>query len=147
LIGELGPAHRAELEAFRCAGFGQPWTDLAEEMIREHLSDALDRGIGHALGYWSDDELSGVAAWIVNNERTWRSVVVATRTGAKRRGIGQALKSAILERARERGVRFVVSVVHRDNEQMLHLNAHFDAHVEPDPSDPTMEYLLCTIVL
>ncbi len=82
MIGELGPAHRAELETFPCAGFAQPWTNLAEEMIREHLPEALELGIGQALGYWSDDELSGVAAWIENDGRPDRDGDAAIRPAA-----------------------------------------------------------------
>jgi hypothetical protein len=40
VVRPLGPEDRAELEAFSCRNYGEPWTSLIEEMIRDCSDDS-----------------------------------------------------------------------------------------------------------
>jgi GNAT superfamily N-acetyltransferase len=92
--------------------------------------------------------LRGVAAWAEQDDETWRSIVIATRPGFHRKGIGFSLKSEMLNRARNAGMLVVVSVVHRDNVAMLKLNGDLPgADLELDPEDAHKQYMICTITL
>ena len=146
-LQELGGDDAAALQGFSCRTFREPWSDLVEEMIRGPLPDALADGNVEGVGAWVEGRLSGVAAWRFDDgqPRYCHCFIVAVRTGARRRGIGRALKQAVLARATAIGAAAVVSEVHWDNDAMIELNVQLGANVEQIDGDP--EYLRCIIAL
>lgn len=136
---------RSALEGFRCRSFRQPWTVPIEEMVTEHLPDALHHV--DALGLWDANLLVGVTAWSVvdGSFGTARSALVAVRTGKRRMGHGRRLKLASIERARSVGCTTMLSFVHVDNDAMIQLNTDLGARFEPIDGDA--DHLECRIDL
>src|SRR5438046_2743249 len=100
-IFDLTGAHRAALESFDCKTFKQPWTVQIDRMVHE-LPGPLAGGEVFGIGGWVDGTLASVEAWAVDDSR-WRSVLVATAIGYRRRGYATELKSALIDRARAAG--------------------------------------------
>jgi ribosomal protein S18 acetylase RimI-like enzyme len=142
VVRPLTAADEAALSTFTCLTFKEPWTVPVQEMIRERLAENLAIGAVSAVGAWVDDDLRGVAAWKVEGS-ICHSVLLAVRTGQRRRGIGSLLKEAVLSEARAAGAAAIVSTVHWDNEAMIALNASFGANVERIEGD--LEYCRCVV--
>lgn len=143
-IRRLTAGDEGALSTFTCVNYKEPWTAIVQEMVRERLVDNLSIGAVSAVGAWVGDELLGVAAWHVQ-DNVCRSVLLAVRTGQRRRGLGSLLKETVLAEARAVGADAVVSYVHWDNEAMIELNARFGANIERISGDD--EYCRCTISL
>jgi len=142
LLRPLTAADGPALRTFSCRGWREPWTDIAEEMIRDHLEGALALGDVDTVGAWQGTDLVGVAVWRIRGERC-TSVVLAVANGHRRRGLGRSLKLAVIAAARSARANVVVSQVHWDNEPMLFLNRLMGANIERIPGDD--EYCLCII--
>lgn len=142
-IRAFRPHDSFQLQSFECSFYREPWTLAVQEMIRDRLPYSLVTGEARALGAWDRDTLCGVAAWTTHEHPIWRSSVVAVQRGYYRRGIGEALKHAVLEEARRAGATALVSFIHYDNDRMLRLNTKLGAHIERDPRD--RNYFVCTI--
>jgi GNAT superfamily N-acetyltransferase len=142
---ELGPAHERDLVGFPCTRFGQPSTRLAEEMIREALTDELAAGWVSAFGIFEQSVLVGLAAYRPEGDGVLRVPVLAVRASHSRRGHGLALKAEVLARARQLGCDTVLSSVHRDNKAMWEINRRLGAVFRPDPQDPSRTWFLCLI--
>jgi ribosomal protein S18 acetylase RimI-like enzyme len=146
-VRPLDPARdRQQLATFSCRDFRSPWTDVVEEMVREHLADSLACGAVGGLGAWDGQRLCGVAAFVIDDgTRVCHSQLLAVQMGYARRGYGQLLKRAIIDIARRAGAEAVLSTVHFDNDPIIELNRKLGASIERVPGDP--EYLYCTIPL
>jgi GNAT superfamily N-acetyltransferase len=143
-IRALTPEHARDLATFTCAGFREPESRIVQEMIRDHLPEAIRMGVASGVGLWSEDDLFGVTAWTVDlDQRVIRSCVLAVRVGQQRRGHGRRLKDHLLEVARISGARAVVSQVHEDNVSMLRLNRRAGAMIERDERDA--DYFNCVV--
>jgi GNAT superfamily N-acetyltransferase len=145
-IERLTVAHRAEFAAFECAVYREPWTEIIEEMVRDHLADALDRGVTEGIGARNEHGvLVGVAAWARDpeNAAVWLSRLIAVRWGHHGRKIGRRLKSEVLTRAQREGVGLLVSRIHEDNEAMRRVNELLGGRTTRPPGE--REYLMCTI--
>jgi GNAT superfamily N-acetyltransferase len=133
------------LEGFHCALIWDRPSGIIEEMIRQHLTDALSTGTAHGVGLWDDNgELCGIAAWRIN-EDAWHCAVLAVRPDARRQGHGRRLKAHVLAEARRAGARAVISAVHEDSDAMLHVNETLGARFTRDPRHG--DYLVCVIPL
>lgn len=117
-IRDLTAHDTRALEQFTCRVIGQPWSQIIDEMITDKLAYSIEVGETVAIGAWQNDSLIGVAAWRAERRR-WHVAVLAVATGAKRHGIGSALKSRVLDLARSSGVEAVTSYVDWNNEAML----------------------------
>lgn len=143
----LGPEHREQLAAFRCAGRAEPWADEVERSIRGGgLADMLAIGPRYqAAGLWEDDGLVAVSAWepLPGRDNAWYSTTLAVRLDRRRRGYGKQLKGALIERAAASGITVIVSRVAFGNDPMIALNKSLGATIkrEPWPSD----FIACTI--
>lgn len=144
VVRPLTAADEAALSTFTCLTYKEPWTVPVQEMIRDHLAGNLAIGAVSAVGAWVDDDLRGIAAWKVEGS-ICHSVLLAVRTGQRRRGLGSLLKEAVLSEARAAGAAAVVSMVHWDNEAMVELNVRFSANIERIEGDA--EYCRCVIPL
>lgn len=144
VVRPLTAADEAALSTFTCLTYKEPWTVPIQEMIRGHLARNLELGAVSAVGAWVGDDLRGVAACRIEGD-ICHSVLLAVRTGQRRRGIGSLLKEAVLSEAKPAGAAAVVSHVHWDNEAMIELNARFGANIERIEGDA--EYCRCTISL
>jgi GNAT superfamily N-acetyltransferase len=134
------------LRSFRCQSFGEPWSALVEEMIRDLLPSVLEQGDVEAAGLWLDAQLAGVTAWRIDVvRRQCRCVLVAVGLGQRRRGYGRILKQTVLDAARSAGADVVVSQVHWDNDAMIELNVALGANVEELPGD--RDFCLCVIAV
>lgn len=142
LLRPLTTDDEAVLRAFECAQMGAWWTAVVEEMVQEHLVGALPTL--EAVGLFVEGELSAVTAWRVDSDLC-RSIVIAVRSGCRRRGFGRLLKEHILAKAVAAGATAVVSHVHWDNDGMLALNERFGATIKRIPGDD--EYCYCVIPL
>lgn len=127
---------------FTCETYREPWSKVAQEMIREHLSANLEIGVVSGIGIWMADDLCGVAAWRADGD-IWRSVVLAVHVGWRRRGLGGLLKDTMISEARDAGMTAIVSYVHWDNEAMMELNARRGATIERVPGD--FDYCVCIV--
>ena len=138
---------RLALATFTCRAYREPWTDVIEEMVRDRLADELELGNVDAAGICCDDELCGVVAWRLDDSSPplCRSILLAVRTGHRRRGIGRRLKDHLLVQARVAGAAAVVSLVHWDNDPMIELNVQLGANVERLPGDN--DHCRCVIAL
>jgi predicted N-acetyltransferase YhbS len=145
-IRALTPADRPTLARFTCRGYGEPWSDVIEEMVHDHLADALDASDLIALGLWDGAQLCAVVAWRLDQPaRICRVALLAVQNGQRRKGLGRRLKEEVVERARQSGALAVVSVVHWENDPMIELNAALGANVERIDGDP--DHCLCVIAL
>lgn len=143
-IRPVTPGDRPALARFSCRGYGEPWADVIEEMIRSHLADALATDGLAALGLWHDDRLCALVAWRTDDaSQLYRVALLAVQNGYRRRGFGRRLKEEVLIAARQAGARAVVSVVHWDNEPMIELNVALGANVERIDGDS--DHCLCVI--
>ena len=138
---------RAALETFACVVYRQPWTQEIEHLVREELSPWLDAGHGEAAGAFENGVLVAVASWtpIIEEPPTWRSGLIAVRTGSARRGHGLGMKMHVLERARAAGAAAVTSTLHRDNHAMWRINERLGATFTP--TDALQEYFTAAIWL
>jgi GNAT superfamily N-acetyltransferase len=137
---------RAALVRFNCRGYGEPWTEVIEEMVNHHLADALETNGLTALGLWRDGNLCAVAAWRLDvPSRICRVALLAVQSGNRRKGLGRRLKEEVLGRARQSGAIAVVSVVHWDNDPMIELNVQLGANIEQIDDDT--DHCLCVIPL
>jgi hypothetical protein len=145
-VRDLGPDDRPLLESFRCAGSRRrPWTHDAQDMITDHLADALATGEVFGMGLFDDERLVSVIAWSINKDR-WNSAVLATAHGpVRRRHYAERLKTELLERVQAAAALSVTSTVHADNEPMVALNRKLGAQIVTDPE--RRDYLLCTVRL
>jgi ribosomal protein S18 acetylase RimI-like enzyme len=144
VIRPLTVADEPALSTFTCLNYKEPWTELVQNMIRDHLAVNLAIGAVSAVGAWVDHDLRGVAAWRYEGD-ICHSVVLGVRVGQRRRGIGSLLKEAVLTEARTAGATALVSQVHWDNEAMIELNASFGANIVRIAGDT--EYCRCVISL
>jgi predicted GNAT superfamily acetyltransferase len=115
-------------------------------MVRERLADALEGGYATGLGAWNDDDiLVGVAAWapMPDEPSAWYSQVLAVRFGHMRRGVGKALKVAMIERARAARIDLIISRIHQDNDAIRSLNEGLGARTTRPKGD--RDHLLCTL--
>jgi hypothetical protein len=133
--GEIRPItadDRAALASFSCRSFGEPWSDVIEEMIREDLAHEIERSEDVvARGLWVDGQLVGVVAWRIDDaSHRCQGLVLAVAIGHQRRGYARRLKLLEIEGARRAGARVVVSTVDWDNEAMLQVNASLGANIE-----------------
>jgi ribosomal protein S18 acetylase RimI-like enzyme len=144
-IRALTPADREALASFSCRGYGEPWAELVEGMVREDLADALAVPGVEALGSWVGPQLCGVVVWRIDGSGPvlCRGILLAVANGHRRRGHGRRLKRELVERARRAGAVAVVSEVHRDNDPMIDLNVSLGAAVDRIDGDP--DHLLCVI--
>lgn len=140
----LSAADRESLATFTCRHFKEPWTEIVQIMVREHLADSLERHTAEAVGAWNATNLIGVASWSFKDD-SCECHIVAVALGHQGRGLGRRLKEYVVEVARAAGAGAVVSEVHWDNQPMLELNSHLGASVVAKPGD--REYCLCVIPL
>lgn len=144
-IGPLDQSHRDQLAAFSCANYRMPHTAVVEELVRERLTAerTTDRAL-KAVGAWTAS-LDGLAVWRIESGDVTicRSILLAVRNGARKRGLGSLLKRTVIDAARAAGAIAVVSHVHWDNDPMLNLNIRFGANIERIPGD--RDYARCTI--
>jgi hypothetical protein len=109
---------RVALERFSCADLRFPWTDTAEIINRERLAEelAIDDEL-HAFGFWNANNLLAIGAWRLDPgdpRGVARCLIVATRSGVRRRGLGLAVKRRVLDEAQAAGALAVSSLVHWD---------------------------------
>jgi GNAT superfamily N-acetyltransferase len=135
---------RPALARFSCRAYGEPWSDVIEEMISEHLAGALGHDGLAALGLWDGAHLCAVIAWRIDEPaRVCRVALLAVENGYRRNGFGRRLKEEVLGLARRAGAVAVASIVHWDNDPMIELNAALGANVERIDGDP--DHCLCVI--
>lgn len=135
-----------QLATFKCRDFRYPWTDVVEELVREHLADNVAAGHVRGLCVSEGSWLCAVAAYFLDDATSIvRSQLLAVQDGYVRQGHGRRLKLAVIEAARAAGARAVLSTVHVDNDPMLRLNVGLGAVVERIPDDP--EHCHCVIPL
>lgn len=141
----LTPDDRWSLAEFSCRGYGEPWSDLVEEMVRDDLADAIAVSGVEAAGLWVGPQLCGVVAWRIDpaSPTLCRGILLAIQNGHRRRGYGRRLKRELIQRTRHAGAVAIVSEVHRDNDPMIQLNASLGAVVERIDGDP--DHLRCVI--
>ena len=89
-------------------------------------------------------ELIALAAWAAqpDDPSTWRVIVIAVAEGHAHRGHGSEMKLAVIERARQRGVRTIVSYVHVDNVAAQRMNDALGGRATLDPGDPLKNWLI-----
>ncbi len=148
LLRPLTVDDQLPLEQFTCARLGEPWTEVIQETVRDHLSDQIAAGRISALGLFDNHAaLRGVAAWrITELTQDWvvcRVDVIAVAVGTQRQGYGRQLKEAVVAEAQAAGARAVDSIVHRRNVGMLRLNRELGAVV--DAIQGEANHLLCVI--
>jgi GNAT superfamily N-acetyltransferase len=137
---------RAQLVAFSCRDFGEPWTDVVEEMIRYQLADWLTLDVASGLAACRGPAICGVAAYSFDRDAAvCHNHVLAVSGGHRRRGYGRLLKSAVLDAARSAGMAAVYSRVDFDNDPMIGLNLRLGANIVRVPGDP--DYVDCVIRL
>jgi hypothetical protein len=128
-IRHLTTQDRASLEAFTCSVLGEPWTQVAEDMVHA-LSGSLEGQRFQVIGAFEVDRLIAVGAWREENDpawnqidgSVWRSEVVAVQNGFKKQGHAAEMKRRMLTEARAAGVIAITSVVHYKNVAMRSLN-------------------------
>jgi ribosomal protein S18 acetylase RimI-like enzyme len=141
-------ADRRQLASFSCRDFRYPWTDVIEDMVREHLADSVQCGETAGLVAVDGSRLCAVAGYSIATEgpRTvCYSNLLAVRMGYYRRGYGLLLEQTVIEAARQASAEAVVSDVYVDNDPMIELNIKLGANVELVPGYP--DYRRCVIAL
>lgn len=134
--------HRA-LGQFSCAGAETGGFALeVEQYIRVLLVEELAAGYLQVIGSWDGDRLGAVIA-PTSGPVLWKVTALATDVAYRRRKQALRLKRGLLRRAREAGVRALVSQVHRDNHLMLALNRKLGGVIDPPTGDEP--YLVCTV--
>lgn len=144
-IRDLTAAHASKLERFQIGGRPRERYLLEiRELVRDVLPDALRTGRCSAVGGFDRGELIAVAAWASQPgpRPSWRVIAIAVGEGHVRRGHGKAMKQAMVERARDRGIETIVSFVHVDNLAAQAMNASLGAAGVLDPGDPTRNWML-----
>jgi GNAT superfamily N-acetyltransferase len=144
------------LEGFACSTLDTPWSVGIEQMVCDHLPDALENPGApgalpiKALGLWVGERLVAVDAWkperdpvvcaTFPGEVVWLNVVLATHVDFWHQGFGRHLKETVIQEARKRGVVAITSVVSWENTAMGSLNQKLGGveteiitDVEPDP--------------
>jgi len=146
-LAEVTDAARAELAAFACARYREPWSEVVEQAIRRELAGELEAGTSRAIGLWAEDDLVAVAAFrIVDSPmfpKACRVNLLAVRTDHQGRGRGRVLKEAVIDVARTEEAMAVASRVDRRNTRMLQLNLALGARV--DPIEGAEDEVICTI--
>lgn len=143
---DLTPDDRPLLESFTCSFSRSGPAFRVQETIRERLADELlPDGHVTSIGAFDGDEFCGLAAWSPrpDDPEVWTCHVVAVAIGRMGKGLGTALKRAVIERASAAGILVVTSWVEEDNDAMLKLNTKLGASIHRDPEDP--RFFACLI--
>jgi ribosomal protein S18 acetylase RimI-like enzyme len=146
---ELGPADADRLAAFTCGG--QPWSDIAQEMIRNDLPIALGTDpTVNAIGLCDQSgHLLAVGAWKVRAliPDPWSVIVLGVDVNHRQKGHAKAIKTEIMRRAKEAGITRLSSHVDRNNEPMIELNKKLHGRYVWDPKDDSEDVLFLVPVV
>jgi ribosomal protein S18 acetylase RimI-like enzyme len=115
---ELTRLELAQLFTTAYEGYYVPFQ--VDEARLAHMVDAFDLDLDRSLVAWEDGTLVGLANLGLRGERTWLGGV-GVIPSARRRGIGERLTRALLDRAREAGAREMVLEVIVQNEPAIAL--------------------------
>ena len=98
-----------------------------EQLIREVVPAELASGRGLALGTFSSRQLSGVVTFTTPDVmvgHSWCSIL-AVDLAYRHRGLVRVLKEAAMDAAYALGARAMTSLVHPENQAMLHVNSTY----------------------
>ncbi len=114
-------------------------------MIRQELADALALGTTWAIGIIKDGELVAVGSWKIRRELevVWQVLTLGTDVDHRKQGLAEQLKREIMRRAKEAGIRSLVSLVDRRNAPMIALNRRLGGKCVWDWRDP--DYSRCAV--
>lgn len=130
-----GPApYSTAASIFSCSRYRQPWTDEAQEIVRDYLADAL-RLDPTIFGIGADEEgnLRAVGVWkvLAYPLSSWKVIVVAVDVRHQRQGLGRQIKEEIRSRAKRSGIKTLLSDVDRRNDAMIALNEQLGGKCRP----------------
>jgi GNAT superfamily N-acetyltransferase len=115
---DLACADLAELFTAAYEGYYVPFQ--VDEARLTHMVDAFDLDLDRSLIAWDGDTPVGLANLGLRGERTWLGGVGVVKA-ARRRGIGEQLTRALLDRARDAGARRMLLEVIVENEPAIAL--------------------------
>ena len=113
----------------------EPSPEMVAKLVAvDHANDeafvALD-------GEGPDAQIVGVSRYAVGTDPEACEIAVTVLDAWQGQGLGTALLARLIEAARARGLKRMVSLDFAENQEMTHLAHHFGFETRPDPDDRT----------
>jgi acetyltransferase len=139
---DIEQAFVRELSAYsRYFRFMEPLSELPPDMLDKFTQVDYRRDM--ALIALSDEggveKQIGVARYVRNSDQTSCEFAVVVADAWQGKGVGTALMQALMEAARESGIRSMEGVVLASNVAMLQLMTHLGFVIETDHDDPKLK--------
>jgi GNAT superfamily N-acetyltransferase len=119
--------------------FQEQFTEPDEALV-SHLVDVdhvNDEAFVALSGEGDDARIVGVSRYAVGTDPLECEIAVTVLDAWQGHGLGTALMQRLIEAARERGIRRMVSLDFAENLEMAHLAHHLGFTTTPDPDDRT----------
>ncbi len=152
LIRQYQRVDRPQVEAFRCAHYGDKWCVAAEKIIQEAPGAIAPGGYFAGIAVAAEGRnVVGVVVFGFQPDRRSVSELIIFSLGVtidrQRQDIGTRSKRAVMAAAADEAnaVAAVVSTVHRANYRMIGLNKKLNVGTVKDPDDG--EYLLTAVTV
>ena len=114
---------------------GEPSPEMVAKLVDiDHINDeafiALSEDSGHT-------RIVGVSRYAVGNDPLQCEIAVTVLDDWQGHGLGTLLMQQLIEAARERGIKRMVSLDFAENQEMTHLAHHLGFVTNSDPGDRT----------
>ncbi len=138
-----GDAERAFIVALspraRRNRFQEQINEPSPEMIAklvdiDHVNDEAFVALSEASDFKT---IVGVSRYAVGNDPLQCEIAVTVLDDWQGRGLGTALMRALIDAARKRGIKNMISLDFAENQEMMHLAHHLGFVTENDPGDRT----------
>lgn len=114
---------------------GEPSPEMVAKLVDvDHVNDEAFVALSEDSGYAA---IVGVSRYAVGNDPLQCEIAVTVHDDWQGHGLGTALMQRLIDAARERGIRRMVSLDFAENQDMAHLAHHLGFVTEADPDDRT----------
>lgn len=114
---------------------GEPSPELVARLV--DVDHANDEAFVALDGDGPDAAIVGVSRYAVGSDPEACEIAVTVLDAWQGQGLGSALLARLIEAARARGLKRMVSLDFAENQEMAHLAHHFGFSTHPDPDDRT----------
>lgn len=110
------------------------------DRLREVLASFPERGLGIVATVQADDgiDIVGSAVYVIGNDGTGCEFAISVASEFGGVGLANALLTALVDTARDRGISEMEGFVLAVNQPMLHLAGRLGFSIRPDPDDASV---------